>query len=404
MLSPKSLGVTIILTALIAFGAISTDLYLPSLPAITQEFGSDAAQVQLTLSIFLIGFAFGQLIYGPISDRFGRRPVLLAGLTLYLAATLACLFASGIEMLIVARFAQALGAGTSVVLGRAVVRDVHGREEAARVLSYMATAMALAPALGPIVGGILQGAFGWRANFLALALFGGASLLAVAALLPETLPARDPTATRPRQLLRNYVMLASHREYRAFLLVTACAYSGIFAFISGSSFMLIDVLGLSPELYGLCFASMVAGYMLGTFLSARLTLRLGLERLVTVGTVVAALGGGAMALFAWSGIVSLASILIPVFVFTVGAGLILPNAMAGALGPFPGLAGAASSLLGFVQMSIAAVVGIGVGHWHDGSGRSMASAIAAVGLTALLVELFLLRPQRRAAAAAASQR
>lgn len=398
MLRPESLAVSVILTALVAFGAISTDLYLPSLPAIARDFSSDAAGVQLTLSVFLIAFAIGQLVYGPLSDRFGRRPMLLFGLALYVAASLACLFAAGIEMLIAARFAQALGAASGVVLGRTVVRDVHGREGAARVLSYIAMAMALAPALGPILGGYLQSWFGWRANFLALSLFGGATLIAVAALLPETVPERDPTATRPRRLLANFASLARHEDYRAYVMITACAYAGIFAFISGSAFVLIETLGLSPELYGVSFAVMVAGYMLGTFLSGRLTLRLGLERLVAVGALVGLLGGGAMAALSAAGVLTLWAILAPVFVFTVGAGLMLPNALAGALGPFPLMAGAASSLMGFVQMTFAALVGVAVGQLHDGTGRNMAFAIGAVGLAALLTERLLLRKSRRFAA------
>ncbi len=391
MLRPESRAVTIIVTALVAFGAISTDLYLPSLPAIGAAFETDAAQVQLTLSLFLAAFALGQLVYGPLSDRFGRRPVLLVGLAIYLGATLACLFATGIEVLIAARFAQAVGACSGVVLGRAVVRDVHGRERAARVLSYIAMAMALAPALGPILGGFLQSWFGWRANFLALALFGGTTLIAVAAFLPETNNKRDPRATEPWRLLGNYRALARHPDYRAFVAIAACAYSGIFAFISGSAFLIIEVLGLSPEVYGLCFAGMVAGYMLGTFASGRLTMRLGLERMIAAGAVIGLLGGGVMALLSAAGVLNLPALLIPVFVFTVGAGLMLPNSMAGALGPFPEMAGAASALLGFVQMAIAALIGVAVGHLHDGSGRSMAFAIAAVALGAFVTMLRLRR-------------
>ena len=158
-----------LLTALVAFGAISTDLYLPSLPAIGAGFAADISQVQLTLSVFLVGFAVSQAVYGPLSDRFGRRPVLLGGLSIYLIASLACMTAPGIGSLIAWRFVQALGACTGVVLGRAIVRDVYGREGAARMLSYMGMAMALAPALGPILGGYLQVWFGWRANFAGFA-------------------------------------------------------------------------------------------------------------------------------------------------------------------------------------------------------------------------------------------
>jgi DHA1 family bicyclomycin/chloramphenicol resistance-like MFS transporter len=393
MRRPDSLPVTALLTALVAFGAISTDLYLPSLPAIGVAFESDTARVQLTLSVFLAGFAVSQIAYGPLSDRFGRRPILLAGLGTYVCASLACLLAPGIWWLIAARFLQAVGACSGVVLGRAVVRDVHGRERSAKMLSYMGMAMALAPALGPILGGLLQVWFGWRANFVVLTGFGAASLLGVIVLLPETNRWRDPEATKPWRLFANYRRLASDRAYLGYVLVCAFAYAGIFAFISGSSFVLIEGLGLSPDLYGLCFAAVVVGYMLGTFVSGRLTLRIGLERLILAGTVIGILDGGLALALALAGVLGVWPIIAPVFLFLVGAGLMLPNAMAGAIGPFPTMAGAASALLGFIQMGFAALVGIAVGHFTDGTARAMTAAIAAAGLGALLSYLILVRRQ-----------
>ena len=381
---PNSRIITVIVTALVAFGAISTDLYLPSLPAIGLQFEASAGSVQLTLSVFLVGFAVSQLVYGPLSDRFGRRPVLLAGLALYLAASLACAMADGLTFLIIARFCQAVGACAGVVLGRAIVRDLHEPAQAAKVLSYIATAMALAPALGPILGGYVEAWFGWRANFLILAAFGGLTWLACIALLPETNRRPNPEATRLSRSLAIYRELAAHPLYRGYVLVCSFAYSGIFAFISGSSFLLIDVLGLAPERFGLCFAAVVAGYMLGAFASGRLTLRLGLERLVAVGAIVSMLAGLLAAAFTLLAEPTVLGLIGPVFLFLIGAGLMLPNAMAGAMGPFPDRAGAASALLGFVSMAFAAGLGILVGQLHDGSGRSMTFTIAAVGLGAAL--------------------
>ena len=388
---PDSLAVAVLLTALVAFGAISTDLYLPSLPAIGRAFASDTAEVQLTLSVFLAGFAVSQVVYGPLSDRYGRRPVLIGGLGLYVAASLACMAAPSIELLIAARFLQALGACAGVVLGRAVVRDVYGRERAAKALSYMSMAMALAPALGPILGGLLQVWFGWRANFLVLAAFGTGSLLGVFLLLPETSPQRGLAAGGAAQMLRNYLILARDPVYLGHVLVTAFAYSGIFAFISGSSFVLIEVLGLSPDQYGLCFAAVVAGYMIGTFASGRFSLALGLERLMLAGALIG-LAGGALALgLALSGLLGVAAVVAPVFLFMIGAGLMLPNAIAGAIAPYPMMAGTASAFLGVVQMGVAAAVGIAVGHLHDGTARAMTGALAVVALGALISRLVLVR-------------
>ncbi len=394
MARPESFIVAVLLTALVAFGAISTDLYLPSLPAIAAAFGSTTAQVQLTLSVFLAGFAVSQMIYGPLSDRFGRRPVLLGGLAIYLAGTVACMAAPGIEALIAARFVQAVGACAGVVLGRAVVRDIHGREQAARMLSYMGMAMAIAPALGPILGGLVQTAFGWRANFLLLSAFGGLCLAGVWVLLPETNRWRDATATQVRGIARNYRALLGEPVYLGYVLVCAFGYSGIFAFISGSSFLFIEVLGLTPDRYGLCFAAIVVGYMLGTFASGRLTLRLGIERMVLAGGVIGLMGGLGGAAVTVSGGLSIAGILAPVFVFMVGVGLMLPNSIAGAIGPYPRIAGTASALLGLVQMSLAALVGIAVGHLHDATGRGMTGAIALLSVGALLAYLLLVKGAR----------
>jgi DHA1 family bicyclomycin/chloramphenicol resistance-like MFS transporter len=299
--------------------------------------------------------------------------------------------APSIELLIAARFLQALGACAGVVLGRAVVRDVYGRERAAKALSYMSMAMALAPALGPILGGLLQVWFGWRANFLVLAAFGTGSLLGVFLLLPETGPQRGPAETSTAQMLRNYLILARDPVYLGHVLVTAFAYSGIFAFISGSSFVLIEVLGLSPDQYGLCFAAVVAGYMIGTFASGRFSLALGLERLMLAGALIG-LAGGALALgLALSGLLDVAAVVAPVFLFMIGAGLMLPNAIAGAIAPYPMMAGTASAFLGVVQMGVAAAVGIAVGHLHDGTARAMTGALAIVALGALISRLVLVR-------------
>jgi DHA1 family bicyclomycin/chloramphenicol resistance-like MFS transporter len=392
MARAESLTVAILLTAMVALGPLSTDLYLPSLPTIGAAFGADTATVQLTLSVFLAGFAVSQLIYGPLSDRFGRRPMILGGIVLYFLASLACAYAPSIEVLILARFGQALGACVGPVLGRAAVRDIYGRERAARMLSYMGMVMALAPAVGPILGGIVEVHFGWRANFLALAAFGLTMLVATLVILPETNQWKSRDATRPGRLVANYLGLLRHRSYIGYVLVVACAYSGIFSFISGSSFVLIGLLGLSPDVYGFCFAAIVVGYMVGAFLSGRFTVALGLERMVQLGTTMQVLGGLAgVALYA-AGIVTVSSIVGPVVVFMIGTGLAMPNAQAGAIGPFPRMAGSASALLGFFQMGLAALVGIVVGHGSGSSALTMMAAIALVALGGALSYWLIVRP------------
>jgi DHA1 family bicyclomycin/chloramphenicol resistance-like MFS transporter len=402
MRPPNSFPITALLTALVALGPISTDLYLPSLPGLARYFAVGVDDIQLTLSVFLVGLATAQLIYGPLSDRFGRRPVLLVGLGIYVVASLVCMLSPSVPVLVVARFVQAVGACVGPVLGRAVVRDVHGREGAARVLAYMSAAMALAPAIGPILGGFLEEWFGWRANFLALVLYGSAGLFVAWRILPETNRTPDLMAAEPIRILLGYRGFLNHRAYVGYVLCCAFAYSGIFSFISGSSYVLQEVVGLGPIGFGLCFAGVVIGYIIGTAAAGRLSRQLGIDRLVAAGAVVSVAGGAlllALALAASADTAVGGALLIvgPMLLFMIGVGLVLPNSIAGAIGPFPRAAGAASALLGFTQMTAAAVVGIAVAALYDGSSVPMAAAIAAVALGALLAFLGLVRTAPRSA-------
>jgi MFS transporter, DHA1 family, multidrug resistance protein len=376
---PNGLVVTALLTALVALGPLSTDLYLPSLPGLLRYFQSDIAEVQLTLSVFLLGLAAGQLVYGPLSDRFGRRPVLLAGLVLYAGASVAGALAPSVPTLIAARFVQATGACAGPVICRAIVRDVHGREGAARVLSYMGAAMALAPALGPILGGFVESWLGWRGNFGIMIAYGALGLALTAAILPETAPHRgEPVGIDG--LLRGYLSLFRSRGYFGFVLLSALAYGGIFSFISGSSFIFVDILGLKPELYGVCFGAIVLGYIAGAINSGRLSRKLGIERLLWLGGWFSAAGGLLLAASVAIEGATLPGILLPTTVYMIGTGLVLPNAMAGAIGPYPRIAGTASALLGFVQMGLAAGIGAAIGHLADGTARPMAAGIALCGV------------------------
>ena len=389
MARATGLAVTATLTGLVATSAISTDLYLPSLPAIARTFDSSVAQVQLTLSVFLAGFAISQVVSGPLSDLWGRRPVLIGGLGLYLLATIACVFAPTIEVLIAARFIQALGGCCGVVLARAVLRDLYERQDAARMLSFMAVAMALAPAIGPIIGGFLQTAFGWQANFWALFVFGSAILLCVALLLPETNAYREEGGINLRRIAANYRTLCRDRVFLGYSLIAAAGYSGIFSVISGSSFLFIDGLGLPPHLYGLSFGTIIVGYMAGAFLSGRLNRSTTLDRLLMIGAILACVGGLSGAVLTLAGHVSVAGLIVPSVVYFCGCGLLLPNATACAIANYPKMAGTASALLGFLQMLMASLVGIAVGHLADHSGRAMTVAIALVAMTALLSRLYL---------------
>lgn len=387
-LAPDSRGVGAILVGLVAMMAISTDLYLPSLPSIARDFGVDVAAAQLTLSAFMLGIAAGQVVVGPLSDRFGRRPVLVAATACYAAASVACALAPGIDSLVAARVAQALGACAGGVVGRAVVRDVHGREGAARVLALIGSAMSIMPAAGPVLGGFVEAWAGWRWNFALLAAFGTTLGALVWSGLPETNGRRDPTATDPGRVARNFAMILSSREFLSFAAVAAASYAGMFAFISGSSFVFVDILGTGPEAYGICFALVVAGYFTGTQLAARLTARHGIEGMLRAAGLVMLGGGGAMLGCAATGLASAgsgigaAAIAATMAIYCVGFGICSPNAAAGAIAPFPALAGTAASALGVLQSGSAAIVGALVGAMHDGTPLPMAATIAAMALVA----------------------
>jgi DHA1 family bicyclomycin/chloramphenicol resistance-like MFS transporter len=373
---PESLPVGALLTTLVALGQISTSIYIPSLPSLVETMATDAATVNLTLSMFLFGFAVCQLIYGPLSDRFGRRPVLLVGITLYVAASFACVFATTIEGLIAGRLAQGMAACSGPVLGRAIVRDVYGPSRSAKAMAYIGVALAISPAVAPIIGGYLQVWFGWRAAFFFLCVVGVVILVGVWTLLEETNPHTDAKALDLRGLARAYGVLLSSPAYYGYTLAVAFVFAGLMAFAAGSPFVFIDLLGLSPAQYGMLAVFNVFGFLSGSLAAARLTNRFGLERMMVVGVSLSLAGGGAMAAIAFAGIIGVAQIVVPMMVFTTGMGIVLANGFAGALIPFPHIAGAASAVLGFLQMGISGAASLAVGAFVPTSQLPMAAVIA----------------------------
>jgi DHA1 family bicyclomycin/chloramphenicol resistance-like MFS transporter len=375
--------VEFLLTAVVGLGALSIDMFLPSLPAIAAAFDTPPATVQLTVTLFLMAFAAAQLVYGPVSDRFGRRRVLIVGLGLYTVAGLACALAPTVGILIGARVLQALGGGAGPVVARAVVRDLYEQERAARVFSYMSMVQSLNPMLAPVVGGYVYEALGWRAVFYVLAGAGVVFVTLMMTAVHETNLRRDLAALQPRQMGRNIAVLFSDRSYLAYVAVNALMFGGQFAFISGSAFVLIDLLGVSPSTFGLCFAGVALGIMTGTLLSGRFGGRLGLDRTILGGTALGATAGLTLASLSWSGVLTVPAVIVPMYVFAVGLGLTLPNGMAGAIGPFPRMAGLAAALAGFLQMTGSALYSVAVGHFYHGTSRPMTTAIALAGLAAL---------------------
>ena len=381
-LRPDTLAMTAVLAMLTALGPLATDFYLPSLPEIVRVMGTDVAGAQATLSAFLFGFAAGQIVWGPLSDRLGRRPILLAGLVLFLLATAACALSPGIEALTGARFVQALGASGPIVLGRAMVRDLYDGARAGRELARMGMIMGLVPAVAPVLGGVLQMGFGWRSTFVATFAFAAILALVILKYMPETLRQRVPEPLSLMAILRGYRSLVSVPVYRVYVGLTALAYGGLFAFISGSSFVLIGAYGLSPWQYGFAFALAVLGYIAGTILAQRLVGPRGMDGVIAVGVACLAGGGLLMTLCVLTGFGGALGVAAPMALYAAGVGLVMPQAQASAMMPFPERAGAASSFTGLCQMLFAACVGLLVGQLLREAVLPLPLTIATIGLGA----------------------
>jgi DHA1 family bicyclomycin/chloramphenicol resistance-like MFS transporter len=373
---------TLLVAAITALGALTMSMYTPSMPAIADALGAAPGMVQATLSVYLVGFAVGQLFYGPLSDRFGRRPVLMLGLVIFIAGSAACGLAEGIGPLIAARLVQALGAAAGATLGRAMVRDLYARDQAARVLSIIGMALSVAPAVGPVVGGYLQVWFDWHAIFAVLGAAGLALLVTVALFMPETNRAPDAQALRPARIASSYAELIRNPTYVGYMAVGAVSLGGLFTFHAAAPFVLMGLVGLTPEQYGWSMSITVAAYLAGGFLANRLIGRLGLDRLIFGSAFLLLAGSSLMLAFSLVHIVTIASVLGPMALWAMGIGISLPNSMAGALSPFPRIAGSASALMGFMQMGLGAAGSIAVARLHDGTILPPASALlcfAAIG-------------------------
>jgi DHA1 family bicyclomycin/chloramphenicol resistance-like MFS transporter len=383
MLRPDTFALTALLALLTAIGPLSVDLYLPSLPAIGAALDASPAAVGLTVSFYLIGFAVGQVAYGPLSDRHGRKPVMFAAMLIYCAATIVCALAPTIEALIAARALQAFGSSGAVVLARAVVRDLYEGPRAGRELSLMAMIMGLAPIVAPIIGSGLQAASGWRACFVFLVLAGVAAAVAVRWLLPETLRRREHTPSSG--MLASIGVVARHRGALAYVGMIAGGYGGLFAFISGSPFVLQTVYALTPFGYAVAFAIASVGYIGGSWLASKLVTRLGLDRTIGWGVLAFAVSGAAMIVATALAPGAVAGFVAPMTLYLFGLGLAMPQALAGALQPFPERAGAASSLIGCVQQSVAATTGALVAHALGDTAWPLVIGIAVPGTAALAI-------------------
>lgn len=361
----------VVMALLLGLQPVTTDLYLPALPLLARELAAPMSAAQLTMSLVLLAFGFGQLLLGPLSDRFGRRPVLLGGLALHALASTGAAMSSTIGMLIAFRALQGVGLAASVVCARAMVRDLYEPQEGAHVMAWALSGLGVIALVSPILGGALTGWLGWRAPLSAVALIGGLSAIIVAWRVPETARRRDPRALAPGPLARNCLAVLRHPGFRAWASLVSATYGGLFMLLAGSSFVYIGVLGLSPWGYGLAMASASLSYLLGTFHCRRLLARRGLAGAVRQGALFTLAGGLGMAALGLTDHHEIAGVLVAHWLYSFGHGIHQPCGQAGAVGAFPQSAGVASALAGFLLALAAFGAGLWLGVALDGTLRPL---------------------------------
>jgi DHA1 family bicyclomycin/chloramphenicol resistance-like MFS transporter len=359
--------VVVILATLLGIQPITTDLYLPALPALTASFSAPMSQAQLTLGSLLLAFGVSQLVWGPLSDRFGRRPILLCGLAAYLVAAMGSALAPSMLQLIVWRTLQGAAMGAVVMCARALVRDLYLPQDGARIMSKGLSGLGVLACISAPVGGVLAQYYGWRATLLAVAVFGAAALALVVLRFKETLVAKNPLALQPTTLLRTWKKILSNPTFLAFSALSAASYGGLFTFLASSSFVFITLLGLSKTQFGMVMFFTSICYVTGTFLCRRLLLRFSVQQTTAIAAYISLGGGTLMGSLAWAGVVNVWAVVLPIGLFMVGHGVHQPCGQSGAVGPFPQSAGAASAMNGFFMMLVAFGIGIWLGLRMDGT-------------------------------------
>lgn len=347
-----SLGMLI---AISTMSPLAMQIYLPSLAGMMVVFSASSGEIQLSMSAFFIAVAVSLLFWGPLSDQFGRRPVIIIGMFLFVGGSILCLIASTIEALIAARVLQAAGGCTGLVLGRAIVRDLYGPRQSASMIGYVTMGMAVIPTIAPAIGGILDQFYGWQGGFFLLLIIGIVVLVASVLYLPETNKTR--TSIGPGQVLRSYRLLMKEPLYWSYALTAAFSALTYFAYLGGAPFIAAQLLSLSAAEMGFYFMFVALGYIVGNYISGRFAERIGLYPMILAGTLIAALSVALIAGFAACGIVTAASLFLPMFVLGLGNGVCLPSAISGAVSVRPELAGAASGLVASMQVGMGAIAG-----------------------------------------------
>ena len=391
MAAPQaSVPFTLLLGVLVALTALGMDMFLPAVPALALAFGAPPGAAQNAITAYLLGLAVGQLAWGPISDRFGRKPVLLTGLGLFLLSSAGGALADSVQAVEILRFAQGIGISSGPVLARSIVRDLYAREQAAHLLARMMAVFGIVPVAAPLIGAQALAWRGWPAVFWAFAAIALALLAAVALGLRETAPAGRPSVA-PGRIAASYAVLFGDARFRAALATALFAQMGIIAFVSSSALAMVQALQLTPTAFSVLFAAVMLGQISGGYAGSRLVPRLGIGRMVRLGAALALAAGLALALLAFAGAAHWSAIVLPMLVYIFGCAFVIPSATAAALSPFPHMAGSASSLLGALPFALGAAVSAALAAAFDGTVRPMAYAIAFFGACAFAAERALFR-------------
>jgi len=374
------------LFAMMFASQLALTIYLPAVPVMAQELGLSLGQVQLVIPAYLIAFAMMQLVAGPLSDAFGRRPVILSGLALFLLASLACALSNDIWQLLAARFVQAAGACTTIVVGRAIIRDTSEGKSAARAMSYLAMALGVGPATAPFFGSLLLDAFDWRATFFATAAMSGIVLLFAWFILDETLPRDARRPSRPGELAAGYLTLLRERKFMGYSL-TISFQSGTFqVFITAAPIVLISMMGISPQLFGLYVMIIPGGFILASFIAGRLATRVSLDTIIIAGCICGVTGGLMQIFWAITGLANPPLIVLAIFIANFGTGLVFANCYALALSTVtPSFAGSASALGGFFHQGWAFVLSLAVASLMHTSSLPMGLAQTATTIGSLSI-------------------
>jgi len=392
----------LLLGALAACGPLSVDMYLPSLPTIAQAFAVSTAAAQSTLTSFMAGFSIGMLLYGPLSDTYGRRPVLLGGIAMFALASIACALSFSIGSLVSFRFVQALGAGAASVLARAIARDAHEPADAARVLSMIAIVTSIGPLLAPLIGGQLLLLGGWRMIFVLLTLFGSACAVTAYLKVPETWPREKRAQSALLKSFGAYGALLRDPVAWGHMLCGGMAFASMFAYITATPFVYIEYFHVSAQHYGFLFALNIAGIMFGNYMNTRLVGRLGPVRIISFAATVSFVASLFVSIVSLTGLGGLWSIVFGLF-FVVGVvGLLTANCTTDLMHRYPVNAGAAAAVFGAVQLALGALSSIAVGLWQDGSPQGMGVVVGVAGILCYVGRMLVIRWHRPKAPVAAA--